>query len=74
MMIFTGKEIQEDRKENADVCVIGSGAGGGVAAAELAEGGVDVVLLEEGGYYPSKEFNSNPSEMLPKLYRDGGAE
>jgi len=73
MMIFTGKEITEDRRENADVCVIGSGAGGSVAAAELAEGGLDVVLLEEGGYYPSKEFNSNPSEMLPKLYRDGGA-
>jgi len=73
MMIFTGKEILEDRRENADVCVIGSGAGGAVAAAELSEGGLDVVILEEGGYYTSKDFNTNPSEMLHKLYRDGGA-
>ena len=32
-----------------DVCVIGSGAGGGMAAKVLTEGGLTVALLEAGG-------------------------
>ena len=31
-----------------DVCIIGSGAGGGTAAKVLTEGGLNVVLLEAG--------------------------
>ena len=31
-----------------DVCIIGSGAGGGMAAKVLTEGGMEVVLLEAG--------------------------
>lgn len=72
MMIFTGREVTEDRREDTDVCVIGSGAGGAVAAAELAEGGLDVVILEEGGYYTSGDFTTDPREMLIKLYRNAG--
>lgn len=40
-----------------DVCIIGSGAGGGVAAKVLAEGGLDCVMLEAGpNVYPEKDF------------------
>jgi choline dehydrogenase-like flavoprotein len=56
----------------ADACVIGSGAGGAVAAAELAEGGMDVVVLEEGRDRPAATMTARPREMLPALYRDGG--
>ena len=40
-----------------DVCVIGSGAGGGMAAKILTEGGLSVVMLEAGPpLYPEKDF------------------
>jgi choline dehydrogenase-like flavoprotein len=57
---------------DADVCVIGAGAGGAVAAAELAEGGARVVLLEQGPEHDPDRFTSRPLEMLASLYRDGG--
>ncbi|MCA9668393.1 MAG: GMC family oxidoreductase [Myxococcales bacterium] len=56
----------------ADVIIIGSGAGGGVMAAELAEGGLDVLVLEEGGYHGTEEFTADGAAMARKLYRDGG--
>jgi choline dehydrogenase-like flavoprotein len=54
----------------ADVCVIGAGAGGAVVAAELAEGGAKVVLLEQGPWHDPDSFNASPPRMLAKLYRD----
>jgi choline dehydrogenase-like flavoprotein len=56
----------------ADVCVIGAGAGGAVVAAELAEGGMRVVVLEEGHEHDPDRFTARPPEMLAGLYRDGG--
>jgi choline dehydrogenase-like flavoprotein len=56
-----------------DVVVVGSGAGGGVAAAELAEAGLAVVVLEEGGYHPTSSFTSSTAEMLLRLYRESAA-
>lgn len=56
----------------ADVCVIGAGAGGAVAAAELAEGGARVVVLEQGPKHDANRFSARPLEMMARLYRDGG--
>ncbi len=42
--------------EQADVVVIGSGAGGAPVAAVLAEAGASVVILEKGPYYTSGDF------------------
>lgn len=63
---------RESRAIDADVCVIGAGAGGAVAAAELAEGGMRVVVLEQGPRHDADRFSARPLEMLARLYRDGG--
>ena len=41
-----------------DVCIVGSGAGGGMAAHRLALGGANVVLLEAGGWWDNTTSNS----------------
>src|ERR1019366_7332307 len=47
----------------ADFCVIGAGAGGAVTAAELAEAGARVVVLEQGPSHDADEFSARPPEM-----------
>ncbi|MRR37714.1 FAD-dependent oxidoreductase, partial [bacterium] len=58
--------------EEADVCVIGTGAGGAVVAKELAEKGLSVVVLEEGSSFSVQNFNQDPLDMLAMMYRDAG--
>jgi long-chain-alcohol oxidase len=51
-----------------DVCVVGSGAGGGVAAAVLAEAGLDVVVLEAGRAAREDEFTGDELVAYRRLY------
>jgi hypothetical protein len=55
-----------------DVCVIGSGAGGGVAAAALAATGKEVVVLEAGNYYDDTDFDGAELGGFQRLYSEGG--
>ncbi|HHO52760.1 MAG TPA: GMC family oxidoreductase [Deltaproteobacteria bacterium] len=71
-MIRTGADVPEGFVERTDVCVIGSGAGGGVAAAVLAGAGREVWILEEGPHVPRERMTQREEEMYPLLYRDGG--
>jgi choline dehydrogenase-like flavoprotein len=54
-----------------DVCVIGSGAAGGIVTKELCEGGAKVILLEGGVEVPPHKFRSHcwPYEMQYRGYR-----
>jgi choline dehydrogenase-like flavoprotein len=55
----------------SDVVIVGSGAGGATAARELAEAGLRVAVLEEGGYFTSEDFVGPPLERLMRICRDG---
>jgi choline dehydrogenase-like flavoprotein len=55
-----------------DAVVIGSGAGGAVVAAELAEAGWDVVVVEEGPHVPTERFTNDALTGVRTLYREGG--
>jgi acyl-CoA reductase-like NAD-dependent aldehyde dehydrogenase/choline dehydrogenase-like flavoprotein len=56
----------------ADVCVIGSGAGGGVIAGELAAAGRSVVVLEAGDYHDDADFDGLELSAYQRLYLNGG--
>jgi choline dehydrogenase-like flavoprotein len=58
--------------ENADVVIVGSGAGGAVAAKELAESGLKVIVLEEGEHFDRRDFTGSPPERLRRFYRGNG--
>jgi choline dehydrogenase-like flavoprotein len=65
--------ITHDIVVNTDVCVIGSGAAGAIIAEKLASGGRNVILLEKGGYYDAEDRNQREVDMLPLLWKNGGA-
>jgi choline dehydrogenase-like flavoprotein len=52
--------------------IVGSGAGGAVAASVLAEAGLDVVVVESGRYLDRRSYPDDPLEALALLYRDNG--
>lgn len=57
----------------ADVAIVGTGAGGGVAADLLSEAGLSVLLIEEGGLRSSSDFHMKESEAYPALYQETAA-
>ena len=67
-----GSGITGERFVRADACVIGTGAGGAPVAKELAEGGLRVVMLEEGERFTPDDMTARPGEMTTRLYRDAG--
>jgi choline dehydrogenase-like flavoprotein len=67
-----GRATAVGERLEADFCIVGAGAGGAVAAAELAEAGARVVVLEQGPARGPDDFTARPPEMLARLYRDGG--
>ena len=72
------KELRVRRPETdeltieADVCVVGSGAGGGVIAGELAGRGKQVCVLEMGAYLNESDFTGLEIPAYKSLSLNGG--
>jgi choline dehydrogenase-like flavoprotein len=60
------------RHHDADVLVIGSGAGGATTAALLAEAGRDVLVVEEGDWVEQGSVVPFSLEQMDRQYRSGG--
>jgi choline dehydrogenase-like flavoprotein len=71
--IAHGRDLPRGFDEGCDVVIVGSGAGGAVMAALLAESGLRVIVLEEGPYYRPSEYQTfKPSESVRRLFREAG--
>ncbi len=67
-----GGDIHENYAAEYDFVVVGSGAGGSVAAAVLAESGARVAIVEEGGRFSRRDFNMQEAWAYPNLYQEHG--
>lgn len=71
--IHIGTTLAEDLTLEADVIIVGTGAGGGISAEMLAGAGLRVVMVEEGRYRTPDEVPLREPWSLARLYREGGA-
>jgi choline dehydrogenase-like flavoprotein len=72
MNVEVGRNLSTDQVWETDVLVVGSGAGGAIAAYELANAGRDVLILEEGPFLRPKEHASlRPTQHMRAAWRQG---
>jgi choline dehydrogenase-like flavoprotein len=71
--VIDGATLAEDRTLDADVVIVGSGAGGGVTAEILALSGLSVIVVEEGGLHSSRDFRMREADAYPALYQESAA-
>ncbi|MBD3641325.1 MAG: GMC family oxidoreductase [Marinobacter sp.] len=69
--VTDGATLTENRTLEADVVVIGTGAGGGTTAEILARSGLSVILVEEGRLYYQKDFKMDELSAYASLYQEG---
>ncbi|PIE05336.1 MAG: hypothetical protein CSA75_05280, partial [Sorangium cellulosum] len=71
--VVVGSRLSRGFNVGCDVVVVGSGSGGCVVAAHLAQAGRRVIVLEEGPYFSPLEYGSfGPTEGIRRLWREAG--
>lgn len=73
-MIYDASTFELPIRIGADLCVVGSGAGGAAAATVAAEAGLDVVVLEAGPFVPPSQMNQREEDMMPALLYANGSQ
>ncbi len=71
--VVDASTLEKDRTLEADVVIVGSGAGGGVTAEILAKAGLSVIIVEEGALKSSSDFKMREAEAYPALYQESAA-
>jgi choline dehydrogenase-like flavoprotein len=71
--VVDASTLEGDLALEADVAIVGTGAGGGVTAEILADAGLEVVLFEEGPLKSSADFRMLEAEAYPQLYQESAA-
>jgi choline dehydrogenase-like flavoprotein len=73
LTVVRGREHRAPLALNADVVIVGSGAGGAVVAEVLARAGRSVVVLEEGDWVKPAEYGAlTPTGTLRRCWREAG--
>ena len=68
---YDGSRLERDLTLEADVVIVGTGAGGGTTAEILSEAGFKVLLIEEGPLRTSSEFTLQEPQAYGELYQEG---
>ncbi len=71
-MIYDASLLDHPTEIRADLCVVGSGAGGAMVAMVAAEAGLEVVMLEAGAFVPPESMTQREEQMVPQLLWDHG--
>jgi choline dehydrogenase-like flavoprotein len=65
--------LGRDAELEADVCIVGTGAGGAIAADVLSDTGLRVIMIEEGMLKSSSDFRMRESDAYPALYQEAAS-
>jgi len=71
--VIDASTLTDDRSFEADVAIVGTGAGGGTAAEILSHAGLSVVMIEEGPLATSSDFHMREAEAYPQLYQESAS-
>ena len=71
--VIEATTLREDVTLESDVAIVGTGAGGGIAAEILADAGLRVLLVEEGPLRSSRDFRMRESDAYRDLYQESAA-
>ncbi len=72
-IVHDASKLDRDLHVEADVAIVGTGAGGGVAAEILSMAGLRIVMIEEGPLQSSTDFHMLEREAYPNLYQESAA-